>query len=927
MRALKIILTVLALGVMELTAGPAPTDRPQLALVSVGLLVLSVGISVLAGYLIKKSIKTPLQEAPTPLATRGSYIAWIRGVRRLGYVLTWAGERATREEKGAGKGDVFDGPTQTVFTESGVHVLCVGTVDELIEIEAGGEFIFEGPINRNSHPSGTLVDLGGEGQFRMFWGEDDQPINDFLGDADRVGVTSRWPNFCYIEWRNRRLGPQPTWPFMSYTLRKEPSGDHLSDTAPWFDGTTTLTGTTYGTFLAVDGANDEITLQASSAGNAFVGNYTEDIRPGDTMRLDGNALPNQDLTVLTVTAVPILTGTPPFTYISGFRTDVIFEEDLTGIDTAGTIQLYDVAADFGANPAHAIADMLFDKWPGGLSLAKSDWDMDSLEAMGTLTLAESLRTSWTATEAATAQSTFGAGLQDLGYMVPIDPNSGLVKFQPIREDLSVLSNIDTDHHVGVLPELGKNLGEKPVDFLIFGFPDRDNNYRDMTVGRMEDGQIGLLEVARARNVPLTITTHYDTAVKMANRRSQEELAQASIWTLKTNRATREFIPGQAITANFTTEGLRVMEVKPIASSNKVDLKVMLDALGTTVQVFGDVSPPGAPGVTPVQQDITFAMIESSEYFVGVPPMTVLIPRIRAHAQVDSAALHLSADDITYTQVLTTNVHNPGGSLLTALATNGEFEPDDGVVQFTTLGPDIGNVTDFTGDDTSWRLGFQLCLLNSTAGIEICFLKKVTVVSGNTYSLDGLIRARFETRRLAHPAGAQVFIVNTLDMSPIQNALLAREVTRYAKTQPSGNGTVSLAAVDGTATALYGKGVRPVPVAALRVVLPDLVNAYGAGDSPKMQWDYGTPRTPGNSAGLQEGGQGVGVTLPEGSFQVELLTAADAVVRTVNVTDNFFTYSNANLVADLGGEVDFKIRVKQFRDGFESSTQTLTVEKI
>lgn len=887
--------------------------EPRLALVSLGLLVLSIGLSILAGYLLQKTVRNPFDDKPTPLASRGSYISWFCGVRRLGYVLVWAGIRGVRKERGeGGKGDSFSGPKQRVYVESGCHVICTGPVDELLEIESGGEKIFVGPITRVSHPSGTLIDMGKEGAFRVFWGEDDQPVNTWLGDASRLGVSSRWPGICYIEWRNRRLGPSPSWPFMSYVMVKRPTGSYLSDTDPWTEPTYTLDGPTYGPPLSVNAGLRKL---------SFFGERVP-LKIGDRVRYAGDStLADLDLDIVSVTRS---SG-----FLSLQLTEVIVEESITGATGDGTVQLYTRLDDDGANAAHALADMLFEPWPRGLSLDTSDWDMDSLEAMGTDTEAEGLLTSWVVSDAATAQERIGAGLQDLGYMLPIDSATGLVKFQKLREPTGTLAHLDDDMVVDSMPELEKLLGERPVDFMVFTFPDRAVTFREMTIGRMEDGQIGLLDVARARKVPITCTVNYDAAAIIANRRTQEEMAQGAIWTIRTNRASREWLPGQAITADFTSEVLRVLEVEPVPDSNIVNLQVTTDTYGIQVQNFDDTAPPPPTGTEDVLPDIIAAMVEVPEYLDGVPPQTLLIPRVRAHSSIDSATLHLSADGATYTPILTTEIHNPGGTLTTALSADGFFEPDDGEVQFTVLGPDIADVQDLTGDDTNWRLGRQLAIIVSTAGTEICFLKKVTVVSGSTYSLDGLIRARYDTRRLAHPVGAFVFIVTDVssEVSPIQDPLLLPEVTRYAKTQPSGNGTVALSETPEMSKALYGKGVRPPAVAGLRVTAPDLVNAYSSGDDVTVVWDYATPRAPGTSAGLQEAGQAVGTTSPEGSFVLEILTLADAVVRTESATSATYTYSNANLISDLGSEVGFKVRVTQLRDGYQSDTRTLTVEKL
>lgn len=917
-------------------AGAHVEGQPVQAVYTLVLLLISVGLSLLAGYLIKKNQKGTVQdETATQLASRGSYCSWLIGVRRLGYVLTWAGNRRDRKEKvEGGKGGLFSGPEQKVYVEDGMHVIAIGPVGVLYEIEQGGEIIFEGPITPTTHPSGSWVDLGGEGVFRIYWGEDDQPINTYLGASDKVGVSSRWPNVCYIEWREKRLGTSPLWPLLTYTMRKEPTGLHLTDTNPWIEPTRTLNGEIFTNIYSADAGQRQLTVDnlSNSINN---GDFSFTIRALDAVRLTNNALggpAGYDLTVELIEIVPRIQtyarpNGPDVQRVVGYRTVITFEEDTTGMDNSGSFQMYIEAKDEAANPAHAIADMLFEKWPQGASLPKDQWDIQSLEDLGTLADAENMRTSWIASEARTVEERLGAGLQDLGCMLPIDVATGLLKFYPMREPTGTLARIDAKMIVDQLPELEKFLGERPVDFMIFGFPDRALNFRDMTIGRTEDGQIAFLEVARSRSIALTITTFYGTASTIADRRTQEEMSQNSVWTVRTNRATREFIPGDAITASFTPEVLRVLEVLPVPDSNQVELKLTGDSYGLLASTYVDTPPPPAPGIDPATQDILFDIVEIPEYLDGVPPQAIVIPRIRAHANIDGAALHLSADDTTYAQVNTTEASNPGGFTTTALTADGDFAPDDGVVQFTSLGPDIADVVDYTGDDTNWLLGKQIVVIFSSEGTEICFLKKVTVVSGDDYSLDGLIRARYDTKRYNHPVGSAMFIISSTDLTALSDPLLSPEVVRYVKTQPFGNGTVSLASIQSSSIYLYGKGVRPPPIAALRVTAPDLVNAYGAGQDVTMEWDWATPRTPGTSAGFQDAGSATGTTSPEGDFLVELITLGDALVFSDSVASATYTFSNAMLIANLGSEVGFKVRISQLRDGYTSDTVTLTVEKI
>ena len=205
-------------------------DPRQAGWVQLGYMALSYGISMIVGRMMAKKNKSPLQsDKPTTLVTRGSYTPWWVGIRIIGPVLTWAGEREIRKEKTEGGGKGSGGsPKQDIFYESGWQILGVGPVRAMHAIKQGGSTIMSGPITSESHPSGSTVDLGKEGSFTIYWGETDQPINTFLGDSSRVTVSSRWPHFCYVVWNKKRLGGQPRWPVLEYVMERQPSTSVLT---------------------------------------------------------------------------------------------------------------------------------------------------------------------------------------------------------------------------------------------------------------------------------------------------------------------------------------------------------------------------------------------------------------------------------------------------------------------------------------------------------------------------------------------------------------------------------------------------------------------------------------------------------------------------------------------------------------------------
>lgn len=221
----------------------------------VGLLVstaISIALSAAAYYAMprrgaKKQHGNKEEYGITNIAVQGAYIPLLIGRKRIGCVFGWAGDRSafvSRQRVKRGKGiwihylvQGLDGAGYTkqvpdgriLFSEAGVHWLCVGPARRIHRIWSAGEVIYPSgnyidPIDSDTSPSGSTFTIS-HGTFRVFWGERTQPINTFLSAASRLGVASRWPHVCYIEWNKKDLGESPYWPQLEYDVEVEPQTD------------------------------------------------------------------------------------------------------------------------------------------------------------------------------------------------------------------------------------------------------------------------------------------------------------------------------------------------------------------------------------------------------------------------------------------------------------------------------------------------------------------------------------------------------------------------------------------------------------------------------------------------------------------------------------------------------------------------------
>lgn len=897
--------------------------QEQLALVELGLLVLSVGLSILAGQILKDKIKSPIEDdKPTTLSTRGSFTNWWIGIRRLGPVFSWAGDREViKEEVGGGKG--FGGPEQDVYYEAGWHVLGVGPVLCLHQIIQGGKVIFNGPITADSHPSGSTIALGKEGNFTIYWGEQDQPVNTFLGNASRVTVSSRWPFLCYIVWNKKRLGTSPNWPLLDYVMERRPqvSETYLSNSAPWYDPVPTLDG-------PIVNITGSLASSFPTVGYLEVlGDQSLVFKPKTLVAISGNGIPDGDLEVR---AVQLVVAGGGFSFSTTTR--IFFQEATAGANSSGTLQTYSYDDSAGANIAHAAVDMLFAPFPMGVSFdvdGYEPWDIDSFEDLGVEAETDGWRASIYASEGENVQALFGAMLQDHGAMLPINTETGKLQINRVRFPVGAVPTINDDVFSDELSEREVYLGHKPVDKLVFEFVDRALQFATATIAIDDDGQGFFYEHQRARKVPIVSTVHFFTAAKLGELRSPEELADGAEFRLSCSREARELLPGTPLLVSGFEEVLRVIGVEADPLSERVIVRVIPDFYGAPKTDFENSTGGGQPVIDDPEQDEQFAVVEIPEQLNDSGILTVIVPHIRANGAIINAAIHLSRDNTTYTLWGTDSLVQTGGVLTQALPASGPTWVPAGP-EFTALGPDNSTLSqDLSADPVNFGLGRQLCVIVSSAGTEICYLQKSTVVSGDTRRLDGLLRARYDTRKLSHPIGAQVYIFDQDVITPINDPLLEIGENLYVKTQPATTaGSVVLAGVAPTGKVLVGKGEVPIAPDYVQVVAPlKNVSAYRTGQSVTVRAVLSSALSSTTGAGFQSAGTAIGLPTIPGTVLFEMLNLGDVLVDQKSGTSLEQTWSNAEIIAALGSEVGFKIRVTHIVNSLSSNTAQVTVSKL
>ncbi len=596
----------------------------------------------------------------------------------------------------------------------------------------------------------------------------------------------------------------------------------------------------------------------------------------------------------------------------------------------------------GVNPAHAWWELAMAPYPhgaGGRSAGpfppgediKSHVSEESLLDWATECGEKSLAGSVLIAAGDQAGDTMSMLMQDHGVLLSWRGDEGCGKFifHRVRQETPLV--VPAGMGVSSPPQIETPLREGPFDKIIFTYRSKRRNYKETVILLNKDGQASLLEVQRAIKTPIPTAVDYPTAVQIAERRSQEDLPNNAGAELTLNRNAFMLWPGlvldiTAIDPDVPTP-LRVMEVEIDQLSSAVKVRCVADNYGVNTSEFEGDPDQGEGGGGSAQapaEDLAADFLELPHVLLPARDTQIVVLRIRGNNQIIGANVYLSPDGTSYNFAADLTDTATGGELDEAIEVDAPWYIPEGP-EFSVLGVDLSNVEDLSTDEAAWRACRQVVVI----GTEIFALQKVTQIDDDTYRLDGLIRARFGTRRQAHAIGDVAYILSLEESTPLEDPVfMAPGETLYVKSQPHAYlQSVDLSDVAASNHVIRGNGVVPARVCALRAVAPVMGNGvYYTGDSPKARWGYISNEVPGTGAGMCLAGAAVGTSPPYGTFEIQIVDSMDDVVATYNVGEaTEFEYANADLIDDLGSEVDFTMRVFNINGGFRSEAEELFFE--
>lgn len=864
---------------------------------------IGIALSLAAGYLLQDSQDSPIVQGtgPSPTVERGTPINLLIGRERVGPIYTWYGSRSSETESaGGGKGFGGEGTESEVWFEEGWHILCIGPARRLWKIIENGKTVYGTPMDPASHPSGTSVDLGTVGTFVIYWGEADQPENTELGEPGKLtedGISSRWPYLCYIHWTRKRLGTTAVWPRLTYDLEVWPFDSKLVATPPFFAASRTLVGDAIDVVNVLDGAPGVNYLDIDDNTTAF--------KASQWCQILGQTIPDGDYQIDHVSK-----PTPD-------SRRIFLAQSITGLTAGqGTIQAYRDEADDGANAAHILYQLLFARMPHGRGLDPLRWDIASLEELGVTCQQENLRFTLLANSEKTTKSAVADLLQDVGAMVYQDPVSGLNAFRVIRESTEI-ATIPSAVLTGHPPEIHNVVeSEEPASRKLFTFKDRLRDYLTFPITIDDDGKASIDQIYGRDTIQMSSVRDLVTAWTVAKRRNQESYSGDMPVTFRANREAAMLCPGRQVAIPDLDMALLVMSLtRKDSLSGEVEIEALPNYYGVPVSAATVYDGGGlAPDVEESAQDLEVIPFEVPQRLNATGAVRGGVARIRNSSSVSSATIHLSADDISYFPIAHENGVHTGGKLDVAVVADGPSILDPGPT-FLAEGPDIEQALDLSdaGSLNEWQLGRQVCVVGDGLDKEIWFVRWVESMGGGQYRLREVLRKRYCTTKQAWPIGTPLILFEVDDVGQFTDLIMAPQESVFVKSQPIGNAPLGLADIESEELALYGQGVRPLPVTGLRATdtIGTGANAFYFPNNPAIRWGYRAAPGPSNAcpATLPAGDPIFARPPCDGSVRLRLTDPnnGDALLRQVDLPldqTGEYEYDIEDLLTDFGLGLDY-----------------------
>jgi len=834
----------------------APQFTSETGVINFVALLVGLALSFISARLAARRPQPPFQDAPTPITSRGARVPVIIGRRSVPAIHAAVG---LRTQVGS------SGPD---YREEAWHILAVGPMRAIHGIFQEGSPINPGlsakifPITPATHPSGTLIFISGYGRFFTQWGEETQPVDALLSKL--TGIASNWAEIGGLIYRTeisgegsgKILGPSPFWPTISHDVEVGIQRVGLFKSAPYWERidqpNTAAAAAAKGFATTPSGGspyNGNWIYVPPDKGLAFIVGKNVLVTGAQNLQLVSTPGLNGEYKLLVKFPITADDNQDP-SYLGWWRLQMIPSQDWDS--RTATLTPFETLQHSGANPAHAIYQILFGGWPHGMALRKSKFDLESLEQIGVYFEAHPAPVNVVGHDGLTVEGLMTRIMMDHGIVRTLS-RDGRIRFvlmrAPAPADIAV---IPADAILAPLPEMQNQQGRVPTTRAMFEFADVERSFTTNVIPIVNDGDAHLVDFPKDVRVTIHTATDFKTASEIAQRKAQEHLSRARGGEVFLGRAARDLANGQVVALTGYAGTWRVLGIGRDALSSRTRVQLVKDIYDVSPAFV--VTDPGAGGgggggggggAEPLQADFAQAAIEVPPWWGSAPgTQRAMLARVRATTIAISSQVYTSATS----QGIATPIGSPQSSFagvrlsaaLPAATTPILGYPGHAAGPAAYLvGVGTQAAVDLSADTTAWLTGTQVAIIGGGPQAEVCFLRSLTSTGGGGYTLDGLVRARYDTVQQAWPADTMVYIGPRVELELLTSATFAPGLTRYFKAPAqSATESLTLADADEVAHTFRGANVVPIAVGALRGYPGGLglnVPAFRVGDTLEFAW--------------------------------------------------------------------------------------------
>ena len=583
----------------------------------------------------------------------------------------------------------------------------------------------------------------------------------------------------------------------------------------------------------------------------------------------------------------------------------------------------------GVNPAHAIYELLTEPYPHGVSLPSSGINMTELEAMGALLDTEGVPTNLRVLEGKDATEPIGQILMDCSAVLPQtgDVLTPLAIRAPTGGE--VWPSLSESVICPPFAEKIEDMGPKKMSAVHFEFIDRELKFKTNVVSFRDDAEALALGAPKIGTINLDTVINRKVANIVSDRRSVEELASPSAVRIQSCRGVRQLTPGQRVglpdgrTVRITAVSIR--SDSPLCSIDGFE-----DIYSPANAAYPDDDTPSSAVDYSPQADVEFELLELPYALCTNKQITTMLARQRANPAMDGAQIYMGNIGAPPLFDDAFEYKHSYGELDEDMVSYPALETTGPLVHILSSNIDMSDLEDLDGRDQDWRTGTNVAVI----GDEWCFFKTLTHTSGNYYRLDGLIRGRWTSDRVAHSTGDRVWLFPVAEINQLnKNIFGANKRVYYYPVPYLGDQLVDADDVSTVYLDLEGVSMRPLPPVNFRTDDGQWIrwNTWALGAPVTFKWSNRSRLANGFTAGTQLAGEvhSSDAVYMDGDLYIKIVRISDSSLRrTIKVTAGTTKeYTHAQLISDFGSEPSsFEVQYYQQIGTYKSPIKTITVTR-